>query len=37
MKKIAIEESVKSFSVDFNPIDINDVLDVHEHLMKKTK
>ena len=24
------------FSVDFNPIDTNDVLDVHKYLMKET-
>ena len=24
------------FSVDFNPIDINNILDVHKYLMKRT-
>ena len=26
---------VKCFSVDFNPIDTNDVSDIHKYLMKK--
>ena len=32
MKKTGLKGSVKFFSVDFNPIDTNDILD----LMKKT-
>ena len=27
---------VKNFLVDFNPIDTNDILDIHKYLMKKT-
>ena len=27
---------MKSFSVDFNPNDTNDILDVHRYLMKRT-
>ena len=26
----------KLFSVDFNPIDTNDILDIHKYLMKRT-
>ena len=27
---------VKFYSVDFNPIDINNALDIHKYLMKRT-
>ena len=30
-----IKGSVKFFSVDFNPIHINDILDIHRCLMKR--
>ena len=36
MKKNRIKKSVKYFSVDFNPIDTNDILDIHRYLMKGT-
>ena len=36
MKKTGLKGSVKFFSVDFNPIDTNDILDIHKYLMKKT-
>ena len=34
MKKTGLKGSVKFFSVDFNPIDTNDILDIHRYLMK---
>ena len=34
MTKTGLKEVVK-FSVDFNPIDTNDILDVHNYLMKR--
>ena len=34
IKKTELKESVKLFSVDFNPIDINYILDIHKYLMK---
>ena len=36
MKKVRIKRSCKIFSVDFNPIDANDILDIHKYLMKRT-
>ena len=30
-----IKGSVKIFSVDFNPIDINDIFEIHKYLMQK--
>ena len=30
MKKTGLKGSVKFFSVDFNPIDTNDILDIHK-------
>ena len=37
-KKTGLKGSVNVFSVDFNPIDTNDILDldIHKYLMKKT-
>ena len=35
-KKNRIKGIVKFFSVDYNPIDTNDILDIHKHLMKGT-
>ena len=35
-KKNGLEGSVKFFSVDFNPIDTNNILYVHKYLMKGT-
>ena len=34
MKKAGLKGIVKFFSVDFNPIDNIDILDIHKHLMK---
>ena len=34
LKKEGSKISVKLFSVDFNPIDANDILDIHKYLMK---
>ena len=36
MKKTGLKGVIKFFSVDFNPIDTNDILDIHKYLMKKT-
>ena len=36
MKKTGLKEVVNFFSVDFNPIDTNNILDIHEYLMKRT-
>ena len=35
MKKTILKGVVNFFSVDFNPIDTNDILDIHKYLMKK--
>ena len=37
VKKTGLKEVVKFFSVDFNPIDTNDILDIHKYLMIKTR
>ena len=37
MKKTGLKGSVQLFSVDFNLIDTNDILDIHKYLMKKTQ
>ena len=34
MEKTGLKGSVKFLSVDFNPIDTNDILDIHRYLMK---
>ena len=36
MKKTGLKGIVKFFSVDFNPIDTNNILDIHKHLIKRT-
>ena len=36
IKKAALKEVLKVFSVDYNAIDINDLLDIHRYLMKET-
>ena len=36
MKKKRSKGIVQFFSVNFNPIDTTDVLDIHKYLMKKT-
>ena len=33
-KKTGLKGNVKSFSVDFNHIDTNDILDIHKYLVK---
>ena len=35
-KNNRIKGIVKFFSADYNPIDTNDILDIHKHLMKGT-
>ena len=35
-KETGLKGVVKLFSVDFNPIDTNNILDIHRHLMKRT-
>ena len=35
-RKTGLNGVVKFFYVDFNPIDTNDVLDIHKYLMKRT-
>ena len=35
-KKTGLKEVVNFFSVDFNPIDTNNILDIHKNLMKRT-
>ena len=34
MKKTGLKEVVNFFSVDFNPIDTYDILDIHKYLIK---
>ena len=36
MTKTGLKDVVKLFSVDFNTIDNEDILDIHKHLMKRT-
>ena len=36
MKKSGLKGVVKHFSVDFNPIDTNNILDIHKYLTKRT-
>ena len=36
MKKPELKGVVKGFSVDYNAIDTNDILDIHRYLVKKT-
>ena len=35
-KKKGLKGSVNFFSVEFNPIDTNNVLDIHKYFMKET-
>ena len=37
MTKTGLKRVAKFFSVDFNPIDTNDILDKYRYLMKKTR
>ena len=34
-KKAGLKGAVECFSVDFNPIHTNDILDIHRYLMKR--
>ena len=36
IKKTGLNGVVNFFSVDINPIDTNDILDIHKYLMKRT-
>ena len=36
VKKAGLKRVVNFFSVDFNPIDTNDILDIHKYLVKRT-
>ena len=36
MKKTGLKGTAKIYSVAFNPIDTNDILDIHKYLMKGT-
>ena len=36
MKKTGLKGIAKFFTVDFNPIDTNNILDIHKYLMKGT-
>ena len=36
IKKTGLNVFVKIFYVDFNPIDTNDLADIHKYLMKRT-
>ena len=36
MKKTALKEVVKVFTVDDNAIDTNNILNIHRYLMNKT-
>ena len=35
-KKTGLKAVVKFFFLEFNPIDTNDILDIHKYLMKRT-
>ena len=37
MEKTGSKGAVNFFSVDFNPIDTNDILDIHKYLIKGTR
>ena len=34
MEKTGLQGMVNFFSVDFNPIETNDIVDIHKYLMK---
>ena len=36
MKNTGLKGIVKFFSLDFNPIDTNYILDIHNYFMKRT-
>ena len=35
MKNTELKGTINFFSVDFNPIDISDIFDIHKYLMKR--
>ena len=35
-KKTGLREVANFFSVDFNPIDTNNIIDIHKYLMERT-
>ena len=35
MKNTGLNECVYDFSADYNPIALDDILDIHKYLMKK--
>ena len=35
MRKTGLNEYVNEFAVDYNTIDINEIVDIHKYLMKK--
>ena len=35
-KKTGLEVAVNFFSVDFNPIDTNNIIDIRKYLMERT-
>ena len=37
MKKVGLNGYVYHFSVDYDAITVDDVLDIHEHLLKKNR
>ena len=37
MKITGLKVVLNFFSVDFNPIDTNDILDIHKYLIKRTR
>ena len=34
MEKTGLQGMINVFSVDFNPIETNDIVDIHKYLMK---
>ena len=36
MKKTGLKRTAEACSVGYNPIDTNDILDIHRYLMKET-
>ena len=37
MKKIGLKGSIYDFSVDYDAIEVSDILDIHKYLMEKNK
>ena len=36
IRKTGLHKQVHDFSVDYDSIDVNDILDIHKYLVKKT-